>query len=442
MPVSGFQRLMVSMTALAVCAAIVLVAQRAGSIAWPERAPRAAAIAPIRDPRPSTARQVETLQSRLRQNPESVRALAELGQLYLQQARETGDPAYYPRAEAALRQALARDERNVDALVGMGELALARHQFHEALTWGERARAVAPELAVVYGLIGDAQIELGQYPEAVASFQKMDNLRPDLSSFSRISYARELHGQVDAAIDAMQRAARVGGQGQESTAWARVQLGHLYFNTGALDQARAEYEQALREAPDYLHALAGLGRVAAARGDYAAATAHYQRATKSIPLPEYVIALGDVYTAAGRQAEADEQYALARVQAQLLAANGVNSDLELALFAADHPQAAGMSPEQVVAQARAALAQRPSIYAHDVLAWALYRAGDYADAQEQITAALRLGTQDALLHYHAGAIARARGDEAAARDYFAQALRINPYFSLLYAPDARAAVGR
>lgn len=434
-----FQRLTIGALALALCATIVVSAQRAGILpgdARPGIRPGVAAPAA----RPPSEGQIARLQARLRERPDDVKALTGLGHLYVQQARETGDPAYYPRAEAAFKRALEHDGNNVDALAGLGSLALSRHQFREALAWGERARAVAPPNAFVYGVIGDAQIELGRYDEAVATFQQMVDLRPDLNSYARVSYARELHGQMPAAIEAMRAAARAGTPGQESTAWTRVQLGHLYFNTGALDAARAEYDQALRELPDYPHALAGLGRVTAARGDYAAAIALYRRATARVPLAEYVIALGDVYAVAGQPDTAEEQYALARVQSHLLAANGANIDLELALFAADHPRA-GADPWQVVAQARAALAERPSIYAHDVLAWALYRAGDYEAAREQIDAARRLGTQDATFFFHAGAIARARGDADAARRYFAEALRINPHFSPLHAPTARAALG-
>ena len=107
--------------------------------------------------------------------------------------------------------------------------------------------------------------------------------------------------------------------------------------------------------------------------------------------------------------------------------------------AADHP-APGADPRAPIAQARAALAARPSIYAHDALAWALYRAGEYEEAWREIDLALRLGTRDAMLHFHAGMIARARGDEPAAREHLGAALRINPFFSVRYAPEARAAL--
>lgn len=394
------------------------------------------ALAP--DPRPLSERQIETLQTKLRQNPNDVKSLGQLGQLYLQRARETGDPAYYSRAETAFKGALARDGNDIAATVGLGSLALSRHQFPEALAWGEKARALAPKTAAVYGVIADAQTELGQYPEAVATIQQMVNLRPDLASYSRVAYARELNGQTAGAIEAMQRAAEAGDPGTEGTAWVRVQLASLYFSTGRLDEADREFRHALAEVPDYLHALAGRGRVTAARGDYPAAIDFYKRATATIPVTQYVIELGDIYAVAGQAQAAADQYALVQVQIKLLAANGSNDDLEFALFAADHPQASGLSPAQIVAQARKALVSRPTIYGHDVVAWALYRAGEYDEAARESEQALRLGTQDASLHFHAGMIAHARGDRVAAREHLETALRINPTFSIVYAPEARA----
>jgi tetratricopeptide (TPR) repeat protein len=392
------------------------------------------------DPRPLSERQLETLQAKLRQNPNDVKSLGQLGQLYLQRARETGDPAYYSRAEAAFTDALARDKGDITATVGLGSLALSRHQFREALAWGEKARTLAPKTAAVYGVIADAQTELGQYPEAVATVQQMVNLRPDLASYSRVSYTRELHGQIDGAIEAMQRAVEAGDPGTEGVAWTRVQLASLYFNTGRLAEADREFSHALAEVPNYIHALAGRGRVAAARGDYPSAIDLYKRATVTIPVTQYVIELGDIYAATGQSQAAADQYALVRIQIKLLAANGSNDDLEFALFAADHPEAAGLSPAEVVTQARAALAARPTVYGHGVLAWALYRAGQYEEAARESALALSLGTQDATLHFHAGMIARARGDQGAAREHLETALRINPNFSVLHAPEARTAL--
>ncbi len=432
------QRLAFALVALIVVAGVAL-----GLVlhARPARADAGAAAlaAAAPDSRSPTERQLAALQVRLHDRPDDPALLASLGQIYVQRARETGDPAYYPRAEEAFRRALAHNENNVDALAGLGSLALSRHQFREALDWGQRARALAPQVAYLYGVIGDAQTELGQYPEAVATFQQMVDLRPDLGSYARVSYARELHGESAGAIEAMQRAVAAGSPGAEGTAWTRVQLATLYFNSGQLDAAATEYSHALFEVPGYLHAQAGLGRVAAARGDYATAIARYTEATAAIPVTQYVIELGDVYAAAGQPDRAAEQYALVRVEERLLAANGVNNDLEFALFAADHP-AAGLTSAAIVDQARAALAARPGIHGHDTLAWALYRAGAYDEASRESAAALALGTQDALLYFHAGMIARARGDDAAATAALTRALAINPAFSILHAPEAQAAL--
>jgi tetratricopeptide (TPR) repeat protein len=264
----------------------------------------------------------------------------------------------------------------------------------------------------------------------------MIDLRPDLASYSRISYARELHGDAEGAIEMMQRAVMAGGPSTENSLWVRVQLGNLHFNSGDLAAAEANYNQALAIAPDYVYALAGIARVRAAEGRFAEATALYKRAIEQMPLPEFVIGLGETQEAAGRPEEAAKQYELVRAMQQLFAASGVDTDLELALFDADH----GRDPQATLALARAAYARRPSIKAADTLAWALLKAGQPSEARRYAGEALRLGSRDALMLYHAGAIAQAQGDTAAARDYLDQALATNRYFSPLLAPRAQQAL--
>jgi tetratricopeptide (TPR) repeat protein len=287
-------------------------------------------------------------------------------------------------------------------------------------------------------VIADAQTELGQYDAAVATIQKLVDLRPDLGSYSRVSYARELHGHLPEAIDAMKRAAEAGSPRQESTAWTRVQLGNLYFTTGDLTAAQVEYQRALAEVPGYLHALAGLGRVEAARGHYGPASELYKQATARQPLPEYVIALGDVYRAAGQAQEAERQYQLVGAMQRLFAANGVDLDLEIALFNLDHDR----ELERSLAQVRAQAGRRPSIKVQDALAWALYKNGECRPAQVAMAQALRLGTRDPLMLFHAAIIADCLGQREQARSYLEQVAALNPNFSLLYADRAREALAR
>ncbi len=372
------------------------------------------------------------LQNRLRANPDDVDAYAQLGLGLLQQVRESGDISLYERAGTAFDAALEREPLQIDALMGQGVLALALHDFEGALAWAEQARALNPFRAGVLGIMVDAQVELGRYDEAVATLQAMVDLRPDLQSYSRVSYIRELHGDVDGAIEAMETAATSALPGTEDWRWTLTHLGHLHFNRGDLAAAANVYETVLAEQATYPYAVAGMARVVAARSDTTTAIEEYRALTQRLPLPEFVIALGELYEATGNEAAAREQYELVEVMQQLNAAAGMDVDLEMALFEANH----GSNVEQIVANARIAHAKRPNIYAADALAWSLYRAGAYAEAWEFSQEALRLGTQDAMLHFHAGMIAAEMGAVEPARTHLQQALTINADFSPLYGPVA------
>jgi tetratricopeptide (TPR) repeat protein len=352
-----------------------------------------------------TAALVAGLQQRLQASPHDAQGWALLGLAYQQRARETGDPTWYPRSERALRRAVRLAPENPAAVGGLGSLALARHRFREALALGRRALRLSPASARAYGVIGDARLELGHYEEAFGAFDTMARLKPSVGAYARVSYARELLGRPGGAIAAMRLPLEAAADQPEATAWTRVQLGKLYWAVGRVDTAAREYRAALAAFPGYPYAFAGLAQTEAARGRLGPAIALERRAVGAIPLPQFVSELGDLYAAAGRQAEARRQYALVRVIERLLIANGVRTDLEMALFEADHR----FRPGQVVALARRARAARPSIDGDDTLAWALARTGRCAEALPWSQRALRLGTRDALKLFHRGMIERCLG---------------------------------
>jgi tetratricopeptide (TPR) repeat protein len=380
----------------------------------------------------STASLVADLQSQLRADPKNEHAYALLGLAYQQRARETGDPTWYPRAEGALRRALSLDSKDSITVGGLGSLALSRHRFRAALELGRRAHRLNPYSAQPWGVIGDAQIELGRYSEAFASFDRMNRLRPNLSSYARVSYGRELIGHTPGAIRAMKLAVDAATGGAEPTAWTHVQLGKLYFNHGRHRAAEREYRLALQAFPGYAYGLDALGQVLGATGRYRQAIAAERQAVDLIPLPQYVAALGDLYRVTGRPALARRQYDLIGAIEKLLNANGVKTDLEIALFQVDH----GIAVRHALERARLAHADRPSVDGDDVLAWALARNGRCAEALPHSQAALRLGTQDALKFFHRGMIERCVGCTPAARVWFRRALALNPRFSLLWSPVA------
>ena len=380
-----------------------------------------------------TASLLRSLQETLRANPTDVHSYDLLGLAYQQRARETGDPSYYQKSEGVLRRALRLAPKDLLATSGLGSLALSRHRFRDALTLGRRAQRLSPWTARNYAVIGDALIELGRYEEAFAAFDKMAGLKPTLSAYSRISYARELLGDVEGAESAMRLALDAAIGQPEALAWTHVQLGKLFWSVGRIGAAAREYRAALAAFPGYVYAHDALARVEEARGNLRRAIALQRRAADAVPLPQFVGALGDLHRAAGDQAVARKQYALIGAIERLLRANGVKTDLETALFNVDH----GIRLPEALALARVSYADRPSIEGDDVLSWALLRNGRCGEALRFSKRALRLGTLDASKFFHRGMIERCLGQDAEAKRWFRRGLALNPHFSVLWAPVAR-----
>jgi len=383
-----------------------------------------------------TAAEIAGLQGELRGDPANVKALATLGLAYEQRVRETGDPTYYAKAQGVLRQALALAPRDLIATAGLGQLALARHRFRTALALGRRARRISPTTAGVYGVLGDAQLELGRYHEAFRSFDRMAALKPSVASYARISYARELLGRVGAAEQAMRLAASAAVGEREAAVWTHVQLGLLYLGHARPQRALRELNVALVLDPDYYVALDGMAQVQAALGHLGAAIRYEHAAVDRVPLPQQVGFLGDLYRATGRRTEARREYALIGVIERLLAVNGVRNDLDIALFDTDH----GRSLPHALALARKGYAERPSVFGDDVLGWALARNGKCRQALAYSNRSLRLGTRDALKLFHRGYIAACLHRDAAR--WYRRALALNPRFSILWAPTAQKGASR
>jgi tetratricopeptide (TPR) repeat protein len=359
-------------------------------------------------------------------------AYAARGDALLQKVRETGDPLNYVAAERAFRRALAEDPKNAAALAGMGSLANGRHDFATGLEYGRRARAAAPDIVRFYGVEVDALVELGRYGAAERTLQKMVDLRPNLASYARVSYMRELHGDLDGAVEAMRLAVSAGGAAPENVAYVQTLLGNLELHRGHTVAAEHSYRQALARFPRYPAAKAGLARVAASRGGLGSAIRRYRSLVAVLPLPEYVLALGEAEVAAGRTAAAQRDFSLLRIERRLFARSGVNLDLELSQFEADHG-----NPQRAVAFARRAWAAAPSVRSADALGWALTRDGKPEAGLDFAAKALRLGSQDPLFLYHAGMSADAAGRDHLARRYLTGALAANLGSTPLQARHAR-----
>ncbi len=410
--------------------------------AGPTDAPAPASVAPIAAASPAATQLplpgadariiIDQATAAVRTNANDTQALLTLGLAWYQHARETADPSDYGRADEAFDRLLALKPGDTEALVGKATIALARHQFADALRLGRTAQAQAPGLARVWGVIGDALVELARYDEAAAAVQTMVDLRPNLSSYSRVAYQRELRGHLDGAITAMESAVLAGGPNTENTEYVRVLLGNLWFLAGDLDKATASYSASLAHSPGYVYALAGLARVAGATGDLDTAIDLFQQATDRVPFPDLLIALGEAQEADGRTTESAATYQFVRDIEALFTANGVNTDLDIALFEADHGDV-GVA----LTRAQAAFDEAPTVRAADALGWALYRNGNIDAARPVAEQALRLGSLEPAYLFHAGMIAAAQGDVPAAREWLTASLARNPGWSPLRSPIAQ-----
>jgi tetratricopeptide (TPR) repeat protein len=341
---------------------------------------------------------------------------ASLGYVYLQQARDNGDPANYSRAERSFAAALRRDDRDVDAVLGAASLAGLRHDFPEQLRLGLEAQRLMPETVRAYPEIADAQIELGRYEAAERTLQRMLDLKPNLSAYARVSYFRELHGDLEGAVEAMRLAVSAGAGAPENVAYVQVLLGDLELQRGRNAAARLAYISALRSLPGYPAAVVGLARTDAAGGALGRAAARLRRAAERLPLTATLVLLTEVERALGNDGAAEGALAAAQAQQDLLSGGSVRPDAEAVLFAADFG-----SPARAVTLGRRVWRTAPSVRSADALGWALTQAGRPREGLSFARRAIRLGSRDPLFRLHAGVAAREAGLSAPAARHLAVA---------------------
>lgn len=375
---------------------------------------------------PATDRNITILQKLVTRAPDA-ELYYQLGDLYVQKGRQTGDITYFNLSADALRTALKLEPGLAPAHRHLAFVLYALHDFGGAMTESRVALKVDPMDSYAYGVLGDAQLETGQYDEAAHTYSQMIALKSDLYSFSRRSGLETIEGHDEAAIADLKHAIAIGnecGEPREGIAWAEVMLAQDYFLIGKLDQASEQGETALKTFPGYHRALAILGQVRAAQGRWSEAAQFYCNAIAVIPLPEYAAALSDVYAKMGDTNDALQERKLVEFIARLNVINRQLYNRVLVDYYADHD----IDHDTAASQAAAEYKIRRDIYGEDALAWSLYRAGDSARALPHTEAAIRFRTTDARLYFHSGMIYAALGRDQKARNSLKQALSINPHF--------------
>ncbi|ONI80304.1 hypothetical protein ALI22I_43910 [Saccharothrix sp. ALI-22-I] len=369
-------------------------------------------------------RTVSALQDKLRRTPSDAGAWAALGTAYVEQARITGDPSYYEKAQGALDTSMQHQPAgNGFALVGLGALANARHDFAAARDYASQAEALLPDTAAVYGVLADALTQLGMAPEATAAVQRMLDLEPGISSFTRAAYDLEQRGDVAGAREALGRGLDAAAAAPDIV-FCRYHLGELAFDNGDLDEASSQYSQGLAVDPRDVMLLQGQAKVSFARGSVDEALRMYSELVQRTPLPQLVHEHANMLRAAGRDASA--QFTVLERQFAL-----VPDDLAASVVAADRGDAAA-----ALRLAESEWGRRQHVLVADAMAWALYLNGRHEEALTFADRAVSAGWHNAVFLYHRGMILAALGREEAA-GVLDEALRINPHFSFVDAPRAR-----
>ncbi|MGH7848425.1 MAG: tetratricopeptide repeat protein [Candidatus Binatia bacterium] len=378
-------------------------------------------------------------QHKLQRRPTDVRSLHGLGDAFIKKARVSGDFKYFDLAAQALTEALKIDPGNGGVLRHMAYVSFSRHEFQQAVRQAARALELNPADAHAYGVLGDSHLELGEYEETANAYGKMIELDRGFYAHARMAGLRSIRGDTSGAITDLEAAIESGRKDavpRESLAWAQWQLGNEYFSLGMVEQAENQYLKALNTHSNYYRALAGMAQARAARKKYPEAIQLYQKALGIIPLPEYAAALGDLLNHLGQSEESARYYRLVEYIGRLSAANQVIYNRELAYFYADHDLKLAVALEL----AQKEIEIRKDVHGYDVLAWTLYKNERYDEALQAIQEALKLGTRDAKLFFHAGMIYRRLGETEKAKEFLSRALVTNAHFHILQADVARRAL--
>ncbi|MEW2631983.1 tetratricopeptide repeat protein [Streptomyces sp. NPDC048389] len=373
----------------------------------------------------------------VRDHPGDRRSWAALGSAYVERGTRLGDTAYYPKAERALKRSLSAEpaaKGNVDALVGMAELANARRDYAGARGHAEQARKQQPERWTVYPALIDAYHGLGRYAAAGKAMDKLLELQsgPRVQGMEARVYWNK-GWREDAAALAYGATANSRTPAEKAVALNRE--GELAWERGEAADAVEHYTKALKAVPGGHRSLAGRARALAALGRTDEALDDYRSALAKVPLPEYALESGELYESLGLNGDAATRYELMREQITRAGEHGVDGDLLLARYEADHGDPAA-AVRRLQGEWRRG---HRSVYVADAMGWALYKAGRAKDALPFARLATDQGLRSALFSYHLGEIERELGDHGAARRHIDEALRTNPNFSPLLAPMAREA---
>ncbi|MES2520985.1 MAG: tetratricopeptide repeat protein [Bacteroidota bacterium] len=350
-----------------------------------------------------TKEKVEELKQKISKDPSDAKSRLQIATIYLAEARITGEhPYYYPAILKILDGILYLNPKSFEATTFKASVKMSQHQFAEARELAEAARKINPDNAYVYGVLVDANVELGFYKDAVLMSDKMQALKPSLESYSRASYLREIYGDVNGSIDAMKMAVQAGLPGSEPYCWSKNTLGHLYETTGQLKEADRQYTEILAVRPSYAFALRGQARVLKANKEYDKALVLLDKAAKIMPEFSFHEEMAEIYALQGNKEKAQQKFAEVALMLDEDAKSGHAVDLELCKLYTKSGQLDIAKKYGLIEYKK-----RPrNIDVNHALAVVAYKMNDFKKAHEYMLVALSTGCKDPELMNDAGKIER------------------------------------
>lgn len=380
------------------------------------------------------------LASKIKNNPEQLENRLGLAELFMQEARISGEHGhYFPAAmtlvEEVLEEDIADPGLEYRALLDKSSILLSLHQFDKALATGQKAVKINPYDAGIYGVLVDAHVELGNYKEAVKMADKMVATRPDIRSYSRISYLREIFGQQQGAIQAMKMAVQAGYPGLEQTEWARLQLGDLYLKSGKLDSAQMQYERALAARPNYPFAVASLARVEALKGHMEESEIMLKKAARMIPEVGFYIDLAKIEQEKGNKEKADKMTTEILAMLDDDEKAGHKMALEYSSVYMDLANNLDKALEYALKEYQA----RPNnIDVNKQLAVIYYRMNNLSKAEQHLQSASITNMKDPEMLCLSGLLELKNNSTNGGKNLIKDALALNPYTACELCKEARA----
>ncbi|MBO0911986.1 MAG: hypothetical protein J2P13_09350 [Acidobacteria bacterium] len=364
------------MKSIAICMVIVLCACAAG-----------AQVAAGRSPDP-----VSAAREAVRKSPQNASAHAKLAAALIDADDTPARPETLKEAQREIDLALKYDPKNLEAVRVQCSLYLKRHEFEKALEAATDANRKIPDDVLFYGLIADADIELGNYPAAEQATQWMLNLRPgNTPALLHTARLREIYGDLEGAEQMLEQAlAETSPFQSRERASDAVHMAHLAYLRGDMDTAWQWVERSLEWSPGFGEALSEEAAIEIKRGNAEHAVSLLEDRYATTKDPRYLFRLAQALEAAGKGAEAAGKFQQFEAAALKVSQGEDNANRELILYYVD----VAHKPQDALRIAKAEASVQHDVMTMDAYAWALYAVGDVSEARKQIAQVVSVGTKE------------------------------------------------